>query len=144
MGIFSPGRNDDTFTPFGDDINVLGDYAWDTENSKYRSHPVGEKKPNAFGLYDVHGNVDEWVEDRYHKNYEGAPADGSAWNEGGDYGRVLRGGSWGDLYSDMTSTVREGRDTDFRLDYDGFRVARTLEHSVMSASDAVDGSSTGT
>ena len=116
-----------THYSFGDDINLLEDYAWDAQNSKWSSHPVGEKKPNAFGLYDVHGNVDEWVEDRYHKDYESAPADGSAWNEGGEYGRVLRGGSWGDLYTDLTSTVREGRDTDFRLDYDGFRVARTLE-----------------
>ena len=111
---------------FGDDISVLDEYAWDAENSEWSSHSVGEKKPNGFGLYDVHGNVDEWVEDRYHKTYQGAPADGSAWNQGGDYGRVIRGGSWGDFYDDLTSTVREGRDEDFRIDYGGFRVARTL------------------
>ena len=60
-----------------------------------RSHPVGQKQPNAFGLYDMHGNVWEWCEDVWHGNYQGAPTDGSAWLKGGDpKQRILRGASW--------------------------------------------------
>jgi formylglycine-generating enzyme required for sulfatase activity len=69
--------------------------AWFYGNSNEKTHPVGEKEPNAFNLHDMHGNVWEWVEDDWHDNYTGAPADESAWVEtprGG--GRVLRGGSW--------------------------------------------------
>jgi formylglycine-generating enzyme required for sulfatase activity len=57
--------------------------------------PVGSLRPNALGLYDMHGNVWEWVEDSWHENYDGAPTDGSAWLLGGDPNyRVARGGSW--------------------------------------------------
>jgi formylglycine-generating enzyme required for sulfatase activity len=57
--------------------------------------PVGSFRPNAFGIYDMEGNVWEWVEDSWHDSYEGAPADGSAWLQGGDATyRVIRGGSW--------------------------------------------------
>jgi formylglycine-generating enzyme required for sulfatase activity len=57
--------------------------------------PVGSFPPNAFGLYDMHGNVQEWCEDVLHKNYEGAPNDGRPWLTGGDHSwRMLRGGSW--------------------------------------------------
>jgi formylglycine-generating enzyme required for sulfatase activity len=68
--------------------------AWFIENSE-KPHPAGEKEPNAFNLYDMHGNVWEWVEDDWHDNYTGAPKDGSAWIETPrDVGRVLRGGYW--------------------------------------------------
>jgi len=84
-----------TVYSFGDDPDQLGDYAWYKENSGGKTQPVGKKKPNAFGLYDMHGNVWEWCEDRWHENYEGAPVDGSAWVSGGipDV-HPLRGGSW--------------------------------------------------
>ena len=60
-----------------------------------KTSPVGSFAPNGFGLYDMHGNVWEWVEDCWHGNYEGAPSDGSAWTSGADSDkRVLRGGSW--------------------------------------------------
>jgi len=82
---------------FGDDVKKLGDYAWYSQNSNSKTHPVGQKKPNAWGLYDMHGNVWEWCEDVWHEGYKGAPTDGSAWTSGGDQDlRVLRGGSWYD------------------------------------------------
>jgi formylglycine-generating enzyme required for sulfatase activity len=80
---------------FGDDKTGLGDYAWYGDNWAGRTHRVGQRKPNKWGLHDMHGNVLEWCEDVWHASYEGAPTDGSAWMEGGDQGlRVLRGGSW--------------------------------------------------
>ena len=80
---------------FGDDPAQLGDYAWFNGNSGNQTHSVGQLKPNAFGLYDMHGNVWEWVADTYHDNYNGAPTDGSAWGNLGDgKAKLLRGGSW--------------------------------------------------
>ena len=82
---------------FGDDAARLGDYAWYDDNSNKMTHPVGEKQPNAFGLFDMHGNVWEWLADPWHENYDGAPIDGGVWENGGDSRyRLLRGGSWND------------------------------------------------
>ena len=78
---------------FGDDPARLGDYAWYWKNSGEKTHPVGEKLPNAWGLHDMHGNVWEWCADSWHDNYNGAPTDGSAWERGDADLRVLRGGS---------------------------------------------------
>ena len=66
---------------FGDDESSLGEYAWYDGNSKKQPQPVGKKKPNAFHLYDMHGNVWEWLDDCWHDTYEGAPSNGSAWTE---------------------------------------------------------------
>ncbi|MDE5099321.1 MAG: SUMF1/EgtB/PvdO family nonheme iron enzyme, partial [Trichodesmium sp. St16_bin4-tuft] len=76
--------------------NGNGTYA-DAPKGKYRKETtdVGIFPPNAFGLYDMHGNVYEWCQDVWHENYNGAPTDGSAWETGGNSGfSVLRGGSW--------------------------------------------------
>jgi len=63
----------------GDYVTDLSEVAWYAANSGMKTHPVGRKKPNAWGLYDMHGNVGEFVEDDYHPDYMGAPVDGSAW-----------------------------------------------------------------
>ena len=79
---------------FGDVTSALGDYAWYLGNSGGRSHTVGGREANAWGLHDMHGNVLEWCEDPAHTNYVGAPEDGSVWSSGGGRTRIVRGGSW--------------------------------------------------
>lgn len=76
---------------FGASPKSLGDYAWFGMNSKGQKHPVGQKKPNAWGLYDMHGNVAEWCSDRYGEYPKGAVIDPVGPREGSD--RVFRGGS---------------------------------------------------
>ncbi len=79
----------------GDYAGELDKLAWYDKNSGQKTHPVGEKEPNAFGLYDMHGNVWECCEDVWHGNYQGAPSDGSAWvKDSKQQPRVVRGGSW--------------------------------------------------
>jgi formylglycine-generating enzyme required for sulfatase activity len=84
---------------------------------------VGSFSANAFGLYDMHGNVWEWCEDHWHKNYDGAPTNGSAWlTDDKDTSRLLRGGSWYDLPGHCRSAVRDRSSPDVQF-YDlGFRV----------------------
>ena len=95
---------------------------WDGD----RTAPVGSFAANAFGLHDMHGNVWEWVEDCLNGSYSGAPSDGGAWLSGDCFGRVLRGGSWGDLPRDLRSANRVRYATSSQRNYIGFRVARTL------------------
>lgn len=85
---------------------------------------VGHYKPNPFGLHDMNGSVAQWVTDCWNKDYRGAPSDGSAWEQGTCGKRVLRGGSWRDSLTDITSTVRNFYDIDVRYINNGFRVVR--------------------
>ncbi len=78
---------------FGNDESKLEDYAWYLSNSEGETHPVGQKKPNPWGLYDIYGNVWEWVQDTHHSDYSSAPSDGSAWTSGGN-SHVARGSSF--------------------------------------------------
>jgi formylglycine-generating enzyme required for sulfatase activity len=107
---------------FGDDDSKLGEYAWYRENSEDKTHPVGKKGANPWGLYDMHGNVWEWVQDEWHDTYDGAPVDGSAWEDGVGASLVFRGGGWFDYAGGCQSASRaffvqgvRARDLGFRL-----------------------------
>jgi len=95
---------------------------WDRKQTA----PVGSFKSNAFGLYDMAGNVWQWVEDCYHENYDGAPTDGSAWKDTDCISRVVRGGSSFNDLQTLRAAYRQRSDAAIRLDNLGFRVARTL------------------
>jgi hypothetical protein len=100
------------------------EYAWYFVNSSSRTHSVGQKKSNCFGLYDMYGNVGEWCEDWYHDSYAGAPTDGSPWVAGGDeHHRVFRGGWWYLDADRSRSAFRFGFDPTVRGNNYGFRVA---------------------
>jgi formylglycine-generating enzyme required for sulfatase activity len=88
--------------------------------------PVGSFAPNAFGLYDMAGNVSQWVQDCYHVDYNGAPIDGSAWTSGNCKQQVARGGSWVSPPQSLRSASRQWSLSDFRSGSLGFRVGRTL------------------
>ena len=111
---------------FGDNASQLGDYAWFSANSQNKTQRVAQKRPNAFGLFDMHGNVWEWVQDCWHGDYSGAPTDGSAWTTGcsNNY-RVLRGGSWINDPTVLRSAGRNRNSPDSRSNYYGLRLART-------------------
>ena len=92
----------------------------------YRTAPVGRYEANAFGLYDVLGNVWEWTADCWNKSYVGAPSNGGVW-EGGDCSRrVVRGGSWFNEPRNLRSAYRDGNSAGDRGSSVGFRLARTL------------------
>jgi formylglycine-generating enzyme required for sulfatase activity len=111
----------------GDHAGKLDEMAWYRENSGEKSHPVGEKQPNAYGVYDMHGNVWEWCEDVLHMNYQGCPSDGEAWWSGGDSGqRVKRGGCWADYETNCRSANRGWGGVHERGHYCGFRVASSV------------------
>jgi formylglycine-generating enzyme required for sulfatase activity len=132
---------------FGDDLSKLGDYAWYYDNSEEKYHKVGSKKPNAWGLYDMHGNVCEWVLDQY------APDAYKKWKEvvqpiktpfvfaTKEYPRSVRGGSWDDDAEALRSAARRGSVKDWKMQdpqipqsiwyltdatFVGFRVVRPL------------------
>jgi formylglycine-generating enzyme required for sulfatase activity len=117
-----------TYTRFysGNSESDLDRVGWYSGNSGSKMHPVGTKEPNAWGLYDMHGNVFEWCQDWYHGNYFGAPSFGSAWESGGGQYRVLRGGSWiSGCVKGCPSASRDCSDLDARSANIGFRLVRS-------------------
>jgi formylglycine-generating enzyme required for sulfatase activity len=92
-----------------------------------KTQPAGSYRPNGFGLYDVAGNVAEWVEDCWNDNYRGAPSDGSAWVMGQCRQRGLRGGSFANKANYARSAARFRYDEDVRYYANGFRVVRDLK-----------------
>lgn len=106
---------------FGDDPDILKDYAWFRGNANGQTQPVGQKKPNAWGLYDMHGNVWEWTADAWIDHLTGGVDPHVAGKRGSV--RQLRGGGCMFMAKDCRSAVRFGFDPALRLVYDGFRLA---------------------
>ena len=104
---------------FGNDIYSLKEYAWSEENSNNAYHKVGSKKPNAWGLYDMHGNVAEWTLDQYakdsYKKYKGKTAKNPYEKAVKRYPRSVRGGSWADDASKLRSAAREASAKDWKI-----------------------------
>jgi formylglycine-generating enzyme required for sulfatase activity len=131
----------------GDDEAGLSEYAWYSANAEGRLHPVAAKRPNAWDLYDLHGNVWEWCEDWYAGDYyrqlasvgehaasntgESAstasrPASENPRGPGEGFYRVVRGGSWSSDAGLCRSASRYNHEPSYRLDYLGFRLARQV------------------
>jgi formylglycine-generating enzyme required for sulfatase activity len=131
---------------FGDDESQLGDYAWFADNSDFKYQKVGKKKPNPWGLHDIHGNVIEWTLDQYspdfYKQFENAIAD-NPWNKATKpYPHSARGGSWDDDPVKLRSAARRASDKTWKIQdpqlpksiwyhtdaqFLGFRVVRPLK-----------------
>ncbi len=111
---------------FGDDASEVGDYAWYKENSNKVTHDVGTKKSNAWGFYDMHGNIWEWCSDRYAENYEQTPRDGAAHMVRSEKGMVLRGGAWSAKPDNLRSAVRINLGANSRNYFVGFRTVIEL------------------
>lgn len=108
---------------FGEEASRLDEFAWFAGNSNDRPHPVGEKKPNAWGLYDMAGLALEWCEDAWHPDYESAPSEGGAWRNGGQQDhRTTRGGSWKLDAKNCRSAYRQAHQVDAKDNEVGFRV----------------------
>ncbi|MGK7935035.1 MAG: SUMF1/EgtB/PvdO family nonheme iron enzyme [Xenococcaceae cyanobacterium] len=121
-----------TTTPFHFGETITGELANYRASNTYSDEPPGRNleqttpvesfPPNAFGLYDMHGNIWEWCEDDWHNDYQGAPTDGSAWLSGNANTKVLRGGSWINIPNNCRSAYRLELNAGDRIFFIGFRV----------------------
>jgi formylglycine-generating enzyme required for sulfatase activity len=109
---------------FGDDARQLGRYAWYDENAGGQTHPVGQLQPNPWGLYDMHGNVWEWVQDWYGKYTNGTAVDPAGPSSGS--GRVYRSGCLGYFARHCQSAFRRSGGPGLRWNYLGFRLLREI------------------
>ena len=147
-----------TTTPysFGDDASKLGDYAWYFDNSEDAYHKVGTKKPNPWGLHDMHGNVAEWTLDQYIPNYYTQCAGKLSVDPWAIptklYPQSVRGGAWDDDPAALRSAVRRGSDKDWKQQdpqlpqsiwyftdalFLGFRVVRPLVEPTAEEKDKI-------
>jgi formylglycine-generating enzyme required for sulfatase activity len=112
----------------GDYAGQLNEMGWHRYNSGQRTHPVAQKKPNPWGLYDMHGNVWEWCRDMWHYGHEGAPTDGSAWVTADLFIPLMRGGSFTNPPWWLRSARNMRNDPGCRHSYNqGFRIVRVLQ-----------------
>jgi len=109
---------------FGDDPDLLGEYAWYNNNSSDQTHPVGQLKPNAWGLYDMHGNVWEWCQDWYDKNYYSESPKENPQGPMSGLSRVYRGGGWGNSAVNCRAAIRSNAAPGVRRGLVGFRLVR--------------------
>jgi hypothetical protein len=126
---------------FAGDLDSMAWYGGTEWNRRAKTFPVGSKQANGFGLYDMNGNVSEWVQDWYHDSYAGAPSDGGAWLSGGDQKRrVVRGGAWSDDAARCRSAYRKGLEPDFHshlvVTSCGFRVVAVGTQSSQKSEKA--------
>jgi len=130
---------------FGDSATARGDagnkasklnaFGWHTGNASGNDPPVGALKPNAWGLYDMHGYLWEYTADAWHNDYRGAPVNGSAWDgRRRSVQRVVRGGSWRDRYEILQSSVRWAIPDHVRSDAIGFRCVKAIVPSKSGPS----------
>jgi formylglycine-generating enzyme required for sulfatase activity len=103
----------------------LEDYVWFQDDSGKKTHPVGKKKPNGLGLYDMSGNVWEWVKDGYDQAYYKKSPINNPRGVERSASRARRGGSWISVPSNIRTSIRAGDDPDVGFGYLGFRLART-------------------
>lgn len=142
---------------FGDDPKGLGDYGWFEGNSSEKYHKVGQKKPNAWGLYDMHGNVCEWTIDQYVRDAYAKCAGKTLKNPfvapTSEYPRLVRGGAWDDPAARCRSAARRGSNKDWKMqdpqipqsiwyltdaDFVGFRLVRPLRTPTAAEAKAFE------
>src|SRR5262245_10552023 len=112
---------------FGDGGEDLGEYGWYRANSAGHDPPVGKKKPNAWGLYDMHGYVWEWCSHAWSDSHKGASTDGKPRVDKEEKKRVIRGGSWADPADSARSAYRTHKPRDHKSDRIGFRCVKAKE-----------------